>query len=105
MPRIQSHRAEVDPFIRFHYDGSHEKLRHFFVFRIDSDSLGKEDLMAESVLVTGGAGYIGSGVVSQLLEQGYQLIVYYNLSQGRLASVPANAKFIQRGISDHAALD
>ena len=61
--------------------------------------------MAESVLVTGGAGYIGSVVVSQLLEQGYQVIVYDNLSKGRLASVPANAKFIQGDISDHAALD
>ena len=56
--------------------------------------------MAESVLVTGGAGYIGSVVVSQLLDQGYQVIVYDNLSKGRLASVPTNAKFIQGDISD-----
>ena len=61
--------------------------------------------MAERVLVTGGAGYIGSVVVSQLLEQGYQVIVYDNLSKGRLASVPANAKFVQGDISDRAALD
>ncbi|HJY92115.1 MAG TPA: NAD-dependent epimerase/dehydratase family protein, partial [Candidatus Acidoferrum sp.] len=54
---------------------------------IHCDSFYKEDLMAESVLVTGGAGYIGSVVVSQLLEQGYQVIVYDNLSKGRLASV------------------
>jgi UDP-glucose 4-epimerase len=61
--------------------------------------------MAERVLVTGGAGYIGSVVVSQLLEQGYQVIVYDNLSKGRLASVPGNAKFVQGDISDRAALD
>jgi UDP-glucose 4-epimerase len=61
--------------------------------------------MAERVLVTGGAGYIGSVVVSQLLEQGYQVIVYDNLSKGRLASVRPDAKFIQGDISDRAALD
>lgn len=61
--------------------------------------------MAESVLVTGGAGYIGGVVVSQLLERGYQVIVYDNLSKGHRASVPAAAKFIQGDISDRAALD
>src|SRR5271157_2103427 len=61
--------------------------------------------MAESVLVTGGAGYIGGVVVSQLLERGYQVIVYDNLSKGCLASVPPNAKFVQGDVSDRAALD
>jgi UDP-glucose 4-epimerase len=61
--------------------------------------------MAESVLVTGGAGYIGGVVVSQLLERGYQVIVYDNLSKGRLASVPPNAKFVQGDVADRAALD
>jgi UDP-glucose 4-epimerase len=61
--------------------------------------------MAESVLVTGGAGYIGGVVVSQLLERGYQVIVYDNLSKGHRASVPPAAKFIQGDISDRAALD
>ena len=34
------------------------------------------------VLVTGGAGYIGSHVVRQLGEAGHDLVVYYNLSTG-----------------------
>jgi len=61
--------------------------------------------MAESVLVTGGAGYIGGVVVSQLLEQGYQVIVYDNLSKGCLASVPRAARFVQGDVADRAALD
>ncbi len=61
--------------------------------------------MTESVLVTGGAGYIGSVVVSQLLEQGYKVIVYDNLSKGRMAAVPAKAEFIQGDIADRSALD
>jgi len=35
-----------------------------------------------SILVTGGAGYIGSNVVRQLSEAGYRLVVYDNLSTG-----------------------
>ncbi|HDH99742.1 MAG TPA: NAD-dependent epimerase/dehydratase family protein, partial [Firmicutes bacterium] len=34
------------------------------------------------VLVTGGAGYIGSVVVEQLLEGGYEVVVVDNLKQG-----------------------
>jgi len=65
----------------------------------------KVDVMPERVLVTGGAGYIGSVVVSQLLEQGCEVIVYDNLAKGRRASVPANAQFIQGDISNRSALD
>ena len=61
--------------------------------------------MAESVLVTGGAGYIGSIVVSQLLEQGYEVIVYDNLAKGRRGSLAANVKFIEGDVSDRSALD
>lgn len=34
------------------------------------------------VLVTGGCGYIGSHVVRQLFEAGYEVVVYDNLSTG-----------------------
>lgn len=36
--------------------------------------------MAEKVLVTGGAGYIGSHCVVELIEAGYQAVVVDNLS-------------------------
>ena len=38
--------------------------------------------MAKKVLVTGGAGYIGSHVVKALGKEGYEVVVFDNLSTG-----------------------
>ena len=43
--------------------------------------------MGEKVLVTGGAGYIGSHVVKQLGERGYDVVIYDNLSTGSSAAI------------------
>ena len=43
------------------------------------------------VLVTGGAGYIGSITSEVLLHRGYGVLVFDNLSQGHWAAVPADA--------------
>jgi UDP-glucose 4-epimerase len=61
--------------------------------------------MAERVLVTGGAGYIGSVVTSQLLARDYDVIVYDNLSHGSKKAVPGGAKLVIGDIADRAALD
>jgi UDP-glucose 4-epimerase len=61
--------------------------------------------MAERVLVTGGAGYIGSVVTSQLLAKGCDVIVCDNLSHGSKRAVPAGAKLIVSDTADRAALD
>jgi UDP-glucose 4-epimerase len=61
--------------------------------------------MAERVLVTGGAGYIGSVVTSQLLAKGYDVIVYDNLSHGSKKAVHAGAKVVIGDIADRAVLD
>ncbi len=43
--------------------------------------------MNKKILVTGGAGYIGSHVVKQLGEKGYDVVVYDNLSTGSAKSI------------------
>ena len=46
------------------------------------------------VLVTGGAGYIGSHVVLELCDKGYEVVVLDNLSSGNKSAVDKRAKFI-----------
>lgn len=58
-----------------------------------------------NILVTGGAGYIGSTVAQQLLEAGHRVTVYDNLSSGHLAAVPAAARFVRGDTLDRAGLD
>lgn len=47
------------------------------------------------VLVTGGAGFIGSHVVDTLLEAGHEVVVVDNLSTGRKSNLNPQAKFYQ----------
>ena len=47
------------------------------------------------VLVTGGAGYIGSVVTEKLIEDGHQVVVYDNLSKGHRAAVHTDAEFVE----------
>ncbi len=61
--------------------------------------------MKECVLVTGGAGFIGGVVTSQLLERGYEVVVLDDLSNSCKASVAAGAKFEQGSIADRTLLD
>jgi UDP-glucose 4-epimerase len=61
--------------------------------------------MADRVLVTGGAGYIGSVVTAQLLAKGCEVIVCDNLSHGTKKAVPADAKLIVADTADRAALE
>ncbi len=57
------------------------------------------------ILVTGGAGYIGSATTQILLEAGHTVVVYDNLCHGYRAAVPTSATFIQGDLHDRAALD
>ena len=57
------------------------------------------------VLVTGGAGFIGSHVVDAYLERGDRVWVVDDLSSGRLANVNPEAEFLEMGIEDPALCD
>lgn len=54
------------------------------------------------MLVTGGAGFIGSHLVERLLAEGHRVRVLDNLSQGRREWVPAGAEMIEGNITDLA---
>ncbi|HKM47407.1 MAG TPA: UDP-glucose 4-epimerase GalE [Terriglobales bacterium] len=57
------------------------------------------------VLVTGGAGYIGSVVADELLQAGHQVVVFDNLTRGHRQAVPKNAELIVGELADRAHLD
>jgi UDP-glucose 4-epimerase len=54
--------------------------------------------MPERILVTGGAGFIGSHVADRYLAAGYAVTVLDNLSSGRRENVPAQAEFVQADV-------
>ena len=57
-----------------------------------------------NVLVTGGAGYIGSVCVEQLCNAGYTVTVLDNLSEGHRSAVDPRATFLPLCLSDHEAV-
>ncbi len=56
-------------------------------------------------LVTGGAGFIGSHVAANLVEDGHQVVVLDDLSGGYLENVPRQAAFVQGSILDQLLVD
>ena len=58
----------------------------------------------EKILVTGGAGYIGSTATAILLERGYEVVVFDDLSMGHADAVDARANFVQGSLLDADAL-
>ncbi len=61
--------------------------------------------MTSRILVTGGAGYIGSVVVDQLLERGFQAVVLDDLSAGHRQAVARGAGFVQGGVGDRELVE
>ncbi len=57
-----------------------------------------------NVLVTGGAGYIGSVCVEELLNAGHEVVVFDNLSEGHRSAVDQRARFVLGDLGDRAAV-
>lgn len=60
---------------------------------------------AISILVTGGAGYVGSHTVDALLRAGHDVTVIDDLSQGHRAAVPVAAELVVGDVGDRALLE
>lgn len=58
----------------------------------------------KTIFVTGGAGYIGSVCIEQLLNMGYDVAVYDNLSEGHRKAIDERAHFFQGDLADMQTL-
>ena len=56
------------------------------------------------ILVTGGAGYIGSVVTEELVKDGHDVVVYDNLSKGHETAIVPGAQFVQGDLADSSVL-
>lgn len=57
------------------------------------------------ILVTGGAGYIGSIAVERLIKAGEEVVVFDNLYQGHREAVHPDAVFVQGDLADRTAVE
>jgi UDP-glucose 4-epimerase len=53
-----------------------------------------------NILVTGGAGFIGSHMAARHIADGHRIVVVDNLSTGRREKVPAGARFVEADVAD-----
>ena len=60
--------------------------------------------MSQKLLITGGAGFIGSVLTAYLLDHGYEVVVVDDLSTGHSKTIDSRASFIQASILNKAAL-
>ena len=59
----------------------------------------------EKVLVTGGAGFIGSHVAKWLVSAGYRVLILDDLSGGFEENIPSGATFVKGSVQDAALVD
>src|SRR3990170_4389307 len=57
------------------------------------------------ILVTGGAGYIGSFMTKRLLDLGYEVVVFDNLERGYKEAIDSRSKFVKGDIKNDEALE
>lgn len=56
------------------------------------------------ILVTGGAGYIGSVVTEELVNDGHEVVVYDNLAKGHRDAIVAGAEFVHADLANQSTL-
>jgi len=61
--------------------------------------------MSLKVLITGGAGFIGSHLAEKLIAEDYSVFIIDNLSTGNKANLPSQAKFYQKNIQHPSLID
>ncbi|NBX73504.1 MAG: NAD-dependent epimerase/dehydratase family protein [Alphaproteobacteria bacterium] len=71
--------------------------KRLFLFDLKRWSSGVRVYM--KYLVTGGAGFIGSHIVDQLIQNGHEVIVLDNLSTGSLENINASCSFVNIDLS------
>lgn len=66
-----------------------------------------EEIKLSKVLVTGGAGFIGSNLVDQLINDGDNVVIVDDLSMGQLKNLPKSSlvKFYKQSITDHIFME
>lgn len=57
------------------------------------------------ILVTGGAGFIGSWVADSYIEGGHEVLIFDDLSSGRLENINPKAEFVKGDVRDRALID
>src|ERR1043166_3739152 len=57
------------------------------------------------IFVTGGAGYIGSVCTEQLLNEGHEVAIFDNLSEGHRRAVDSRAKFIEGDLAHREQIE
>ena len=57
------------------------------------------------ILVTGGAGFIGSNIVDELIEQKHKVVIVDNLATGNIKNVNKKAKFYKVSVCDKKKID
>ncbi len=66
---------------------------------------GLDESKQKTILVTGGAGFIGSNLVHELINQGQRVVVIDDLSSGKKENLPKEAIFYQADVRDKKIAD
>lgn len=61
--------------------------------------------MSKRILITGGAGYVGTACVQACIEAGHEVVVFDNLSTGKKEKLPEKVPLIEGDVIDRPSLD